>query len=111
MRLDRIPDSDPLRSPVDYILRIALNVAKDCWRAQRRRAGTSDIAELLDISDETADTVRIVEARSEIAAFKRALAELPLRSREVLHHISLEGRTTQQVAASSMSAHERLRAT
>ncbi|MES5488781.1 RNA polymerase sigma factor [Bradyrhizobium sp. INPA03-11B] len=99
LRLDRVPDSDAIRSPVDYILRIALNVAKDRWRAQRRRAGTSDIAELLDISDETADTVRIVEARSEIAAFKRALAELPVRSREVLRHISLDGRTTQQVAA------------
>lgn len=99
LRLDRVTDADTIRNPVDYIFRIALNVAKDRWRAQSRRVGTSDIAELLDINDETADTVRIVEARSEIEAFKRALAELPVRSRQVLHHISFEGRTAQQVAA------------
>ncbi|WP_089025700.1 RNA polymerase sigma factor [Bradyrhizobium mercantei] len=99
LRLDRVSDADTIRNPVDYIFRIALNVAKDGWRAQSRRAGTSDVDELLDIRDDMADPARIVEARSEIAAVKRALTELPARTREVLYHISVEGRTSQQVAA------------
>ena len=42
---------------------------------------------------------RVVEARSEIEAFKRALAELPPRPREVLRSISIEGQSPQEFAA------------
>lgn len=52
----------------------------------------------MDIRDDAPDPARVVEARSEIEAFKKALAELPERAREVLRRMSIEGKTAQQVA-------------
>ncbi|MHC2251902.1 RNA polymerase sigma-70 factor (ECF subfamily) [Bradyrhizobium embrapense] len=99
LRLDRGTEGVSLRSPADYIFRIAINIAKDRQRAQSRRLRTSESDALLEIRDDGADLARIVEARSEIEALKRALAELPARPREILHSISVEGQPVQQVAA------------
>ncbi|WP_407178608.1 RNA polymerase sigma factor [Bradyrhizobium sp. STM 3562] len=99
LRLDRVTDAAPVRSPADYIFRIAINIAKDRRKAQNRRVSPAEVDALLDISDEKPDPARVVEARSEIEAFKRALAGLPARPREVLYSISVEGQSAQQVAA------------
>ncbi|KIU44863.1 MULTISPECIES: RNA polymerase sigma factor [Bradyrhizobium] len=98
LRLDRVTEAEPVRSPNDYLFRIAINVAKDRHRAQNYRVGVSDVEAILDICDDQPDATRVVEARSEIAALKRALAELPERPRRVLEGISIEGRTAHDVA-------------
>jgi RNA polymerase sigma-70 factor (ECF subfamily) len=97
LRLDRVSDATAVTSPTDYIMRTAINVAKDRWKSPNHRAG-GEVDALLNVSDETPDPARIVEARLEIEAFKRALAELPARPREVLHSISIEGRSADEVA-------------
>ena len=99
LRLDRVTDAEPVRSPADYIFRTAINIAKDRQKAQNYRVSSSEIDALLDVCDEEPDAARVVEARSEIEAFKRALAELPPRPREVLRSISIEGRPAHEVAA------------
>lgn len=99
LRLDRVTDAVPVRRLADYIFRIAVNLAKEWRRAQRRRISACEIEALLDISDDQVDPARVVEARLEIEAFKHALAELPTRLREVMHSISVEGQSAQQVAA------------
>jgi RNA polymerase sigma-70 factor, ECF subfamily len=99
MRLDRVTDVVPVRSPADYIFRTAINIAKDRQKAQNYRVSASEIDALLDVCDDGPDPARIVEARSEIEAFKRALAELPARPREVLRSISIEGESADKVAA------------
>jgi RNA polymerase sigma-70 factor, ECF subfamily len=99
LRLERVTDAIQVRSPIDYIFRIAINIAKDRQKARNVRAGAAEINALLDISDEKPDPERIVEARSEVEAFKRALAQLPERAREVLHSIAVEGQSAEQVAA------------
>lgn len=99
LRLERVSDATAVKSPTDYIMRTAINVAKDRWKAPNNRAvAAAEIDALLDVSDEAPDPARIVEARLEIEAFKRALAELPARPREVLHSISIEGRSADEVA-------------
>ena len=98
LRLGRVTDASPVRSPADYIFRVAINVAKDRQKAQKYRVSASEIDALLDIGDDAPDPARIVEARSEIEAFKRALADLPERPREVLRSISIEGLPAQEVA-------------
>lgn len=77
LRLDRVTDAVQVRSPTDYIFRTAINIAKDRQKAQNYRVSVSEIDALLDVCDEGPDPARVVEARSEIEAFKRALAELP----------------------------------
>lgn len=99
LRLDRVVDVVAVRSPADYIFRIAVNVAKDRRKAQNHRVSAASIDAVLDIFDDKADPARVVEARSEIEALKRALAELPRRPREVLHSISIEGQAVREVAA------------
>lgn len=99
LRLDRVTDAVPVRSPADYIFRTAINIAKDRQKAQNRRVSASEIDELLDVSDDGPDPARVAEARSEIEAFKRALSELPSRPRDVLQSISIDGRSPQEVAA------------
>lgn len=99
LRLDRVTDAVPVRSPADYLFRIAINVAKDRYRAQTYRVGVSEVDTLLDVCDDQPDAARVVEARSEIVAFKCALAELPDRPRRVLQGISIEGATAHEVAA------------
>jgi RNA polymerase sigma-70 factor (ECF subfamily) len=99
LRLDRVTDVEPVRSPADYIFRTAINIAKDRQKAQNCRVSASEIDALLDVCDDGPDPARVVEARSEIEAFKRALAELPPRPREVLRSISIEGQRPQEVAA------------
>jgi RNA polymerase sigma-70 factor, ECF subfamily len=99
LRLDRVTDAEPVRSPADFIFRTAINIAKDRRKAQNYRVSASDIDALLDVCDDEPDPARVVEARSEIEAFRRALAELPPRPREVLHSISVEGQRAHEVAA------------
>jgi RNA polymerase sigma-70 factor, ECF subfamily len=98
LRLDRVNEAVPVRSPTNYIFRIAINIAKDHQKAQNRRVSASEIDTLLDICDEEPDPARVTEARSEIEAFRRALAKLPDRPRDVLHSITVEGQSAQQVA-------------
>jgi RNA polymerase sigma-70 factor, ECF subfamily len=99
LRLERVTDAIKVRSPTDYIFRIAVNIAKDRLKARNVYASPAKIDVLLDVCDEEPDPARIVEARSEVEAFKRALAHLPARAREVLHSIAVEGQSPQQVAA------------
>lgn len=99
LRLDRVSDATPVRSPTDYIFRAAINVAKDRQKSQNYRVSAGEVDALLNISDEAPDPARIVEARQEIELFKRALSELSARPREVLSSIVLEGKSPQDVAA------------
>ncbi|QPF88406.1 sigma-70 family RNA polymerase sigma factor [Bradyrhizobium genosp. L] len=98
LRLERVTDSVSIRSPADYIFRIAINIARDRQKAQNYRVSASEVDALLDVSDEGPSPARIVEARSDVDAFKRALAELPARPRDVLHSITIEGRSPHDVA-------------
>jgi RNA polymerase sigma-70 factor (ECF subfamily) len=98
LRLDRVTDAVTVRSPADYILRIAINIAKDRRKAQNYRLNTSEIDALLELYDDGPDPARVVEARSDINALKRALAALPTRPRDVLRSIALEGQSSRDVA-------------
>lgn len=98
LRLDRMNDLVVVQKPKEYIFRAAINVAKNLRKAERYRTGAPDIAGILDIPDVAPNSARIVEARSEIEALKRALAELPARRREVLSAISIEGVSPREVA-------------
>jgi RNA polymerase sigma-70 factor, ECF subfamily len=98
LRLDRVTEAVTVRSPADYIFRTAINIANDRRKAQNYRAITSEVDTLLDICDHGPDPARVVEARSDIDALKRALAKLPTRPREVLRLIAIEGQSPRAVA-------------
>lgn len=99
LRLDRVTDAVPVRNSMGLLLRIAVNIGKDHQKARNVRASAAEIDAVFDVHDDTPGPAQIVEARSEIEAFKRALAELPARPREVLQSVAVEGQTVEQVAA------------
>ena len=73
-----------VRSPHAYLFRVAVNVAADRRNVESRSLPLSETDALLNIVDDTPGPARVVEARSEIDALKRAIAELPPRRREIL---------------------------
>jgi len=83
LRLGRTGSPGVVRSPEAYVLRVALNVASDRRQAENRRLSVSEIEALRHLDDDKLDPHRIAEARSEIAALKQALDELPPRCRSI----------------------------
>jgi RNA polymerase sigma-70 factor, ECF subfamily len=98
LRIERVPASTEVYSPADYIFRTAINIAKNRKKAQTYRVSATEIDALIDLCDESPDPARIVEARSDIEAFERALAKLPDRACRVMRLMSIEGKTIQETA-------------
>ena len=83
LRVERVTETSPVRSPKDFLFRIALNVATDQRRVGKRYLSAEAVHEFLDIPDESPDAASILEGRQDIEALQRALAELPTRTRAV----------------------------
>jgi RNA polymerase sigma-70 factor (ECF subfamily) len=83
IRLERSPQIGPVRNPQAYLARMALNIAANHRVAEARRLTVSETEALLDIVDDAPDPARAAEAKSDIDALKRALAELPPRRRDI----------------------------
>jgi RNA polymerase sigma-70 factor, ECF subfamily len=73
----------PVRRPAAYLARMALNIATNRRISENRRLTAAETEILLQVPDDAPDPARTAEARSDIEALKRALAELPARRREV----------------------------
>jgi RNA polymerase sigma-70 factor, ECF subfamily len=63
-----------------------------------RCVSAAEIDALLASRDAAADPARAMDTRADIATFKRALAKLPERPREVLRRMSVKGNTADDVA-------------
>jgi RNA polymerase sigma-70 factor (ECF subfamily) len=83
LRLERTAEIGPVERPRSYLFRIAVNIANDRRRAESRHLTESELDSLLEVVDDAPDPARTVEARSEIEALKRAVAQLPARRREI----------------------------
>lgn len=83
LRVGRVSEAASVRSPLDYLFRTAINVAKDRRRSDSRLLSAAEIAAFIDIPDDGPDPLRVLEWRIELEQFKKALAELPDRRRDV----------------------------
>ncbi|ABD06922.1 sigma-24 (FecI-like) [Rhodopseudomonas palustris HaA2] len=90
LKVDRVSDAVEIRSPVDYLFRIALNVAKDRNKKDRHLLSAGEVAAIMDVVDDRPDPAIVAESRMEIAEFQKALGELPQRRREVFIAAHLE---------------------
>src|SRR5262245_44008267 len=63
LRLDRSDSAGTLQNPSTYLLTSAVNLARDRWRTEHRRAGGVDIDALYALIDENPGPDRIVESR------------------------------------------------
>ncbi len=84
LRLARADAIGPVRSPDNYLYRIALNVAEDHRRTERRqRISPIHIEGLLSLADDAPTPEQTAAARSDLKAFKAIVDELPERRREI----------------------------
>jgi RNA polymerase sigma-70 factor (ECF subfamily) len=100
LRLYRSDAVGTIQQPESYIFRVALNIATDKRRQERRRASQAEIVSAIQLDDEQPDLSKEVEQRSDVQALKRALAELPPRRRAILIAARVDGRSHVQIAES-----------
>ena len=98
LRLQRQGNAGDLQSPSAFVFRVAVNIARDHLRAERRRASQSEIATALGMADRVLDPARTVEVRFALNRVERAIRQLPERSRSILLASRLEGLTHQTIA-------------
>jgi RNA polymerase sigma-70 factor (ECF subfamily) len=84
LRLSKATIAEPIRDLNAYLFRVAMSVLSNRRVAERRHYSRAEIDAFLDLVDDSPGPERIIEARSEIDALKRAILELPLRRREIV---------------------------
>jgi RNA polymerase sigma factor (sigma-70 family) len=98
LRLDRPDTAGVLHNPGSYLLTSALNLARDQWRAERRRGERVDIDALYAIVDENPGAERIVDSRRAAELLNRAFLTLAPRQRKILLAVRVECLTQPEVA-------------
>jgi RNA polymerase sigma-70 factor (ECF subfamily) len=84
LRLARFDGQVQVGNPHAYLLRMALNIASDRKRAQKRLLTAVEVEELWRLGDDTIDPETIVASRAEFEQFEVALSELSSRSQAIL---------------------------
>ena len=98
LHMDRPDSAGALRNPAAYILTSAVNLARDRWRTEQRRAQRADIEALQELIDENPGPERFVESRLAVEALKRALEQLSPRQRAIMIAVRFEHLTQPEVA-------------
>ena len=99
LRLDRAAPPGELRSPRSYLIQMAFHAALSHWRGEKRLVTLSDAKAAIGLVDEAPDPERAANARSEVEALRRALAELTPRRRQILLLSRLDGIVLRDIAA------------
>jgi RNA polymerase sigma-70 factor (ECF subfamily) len=88
----------PVRSPKLYLLRIAMNLASNRLRRERRFFSLSDAEVALGIPDDGPDPSRAAEAQREIELLQQALRDLTPRQGDILLASRLDGVSLRELA-------------
>lgn len=98
LRLQRDVELGPIHNPRAYLLRMAMNIASSRRKSEKRLLSMGETDALLAFADEAPDPARAAEARSEMQALVRALAELPARRREIFLASWMQETPHQEIA-------------
>lgn len=91
-------DEGPIQSPTGYLVRVAVNIAMDIQRRQSRTLPYDAVSALLEVSDPNPGPAQTAEGRSELEAALKLMGRMPLRRREVLLMVRVEGLQQKDVA-------------
>jgi RNA polymerase sigma-70 factor, ECF subfamily len=83
LRLERGGQLGKVDHPAAYVLRIAMNLARDRLRAEKELATAEEIEAALEVADDRPDPAQAAEARSELAIVERALEKMSARRRAI----------------------------
>jgi RNA polymerase sigma-70 factor (ECF subfamily) len=99
LRLHRSDAVGAIQQPDAYIFRTALNIATDKRREARRRASQAEVLAAIGLQQDAPDLSKEMEARLQVAALKRALAELSPRRRAIFIAARVDGISHEAIAA------------
>lgn len=99
LRLERGAHVGPVRDPFAYLIRVASNLASNRRTLDQRRARLLDIHGEDSAVDDEPDPERVAAARSEWAAVRRAIAELPERRQAIFLAAWVEEEPYEDIAA------------
>jgi RNA polymerase sigma-70 factor, ECF subfamily len=99
LQVQNVSHTAAIRSPRTYLYRTALNIASNSRQREQRYLSTGEIGSFFDLADTAPGPSRIVEGRSDLAAVRRALAEMPARRRAILLAVWQEELATPAIAA------------
>ncbi|HEX4182800.1 MAG TPA: RNA polymerase sigma factor [Caulobacteraceae bacterium] len=91
--------ADTLESPRGYLYQVALNLARDRSRSERRRLSLIDVEAVLDAVDDQPGPAHVEEWKSDARLLERALAEMPRRRREIFVAAWIDGAAQRDIAA------------
>lgn len=98
LRPERPDGVGVLKNPLAYIVTMAVNLARDRWRTENRRAKRIDMGAFYDLIDENPGPDRIAEGRSDLAALSRALDLLTPRQKAVMVAAHFEQLSQAEIA-------------
>ncbi len=98
IQLSRHDTIGAVTSPLNYLFRIALNLARDRLSAERRYLTAVQIETLFDLADGAPDPAHVAETRADLREVEKLLAELPPRRREILVAARLDGMPRREIA-------------
>ncbi|MCK9917087.1 sigma-70 family RNA polymerase sigma factor [Microbacteriaceae bacterium K1510] len=98
LRLARIESVGTIQSPRSYLFRIALNVADDHRRREKRHRPTADYHDALEVPDEATTPEETLIAQADLEAFQQILAELPEQRRAIFLAARVGNMPRQQIA-------------
>jgi RNA polymerase sigma factor (sigma-70 family) len=99
LRVENMNPPSAIKYPSAYLYRIALNIAEDQRKSSARMLSVPEIEGLYELADELADPGRALEAKNEIEALERALAELPKRRRLIVIAARVDEMPHREIAA------------
>jgi RNA polymerase sigma factor (sigma-70 family) len=98
LRMDRPDSAGALQNPTSYIVTSAVNLARDRWRTEHRRAQHIDVDALYDLIDEAPGPDRIIEGRLAFEALSISLDQLTPRQRDIIIAVRFEQLTQSEIA-------------
>jgi RNA polymerase sigma factor (sigma-70 family) len=98
LRMDRQDRVGTFSNPAAYLLTSAVNLARDRWRTEQRRAQRHDVEAFFDIVDETPGVDRIAEGQQMLGVLMAALKQLTPRQRTILVAVHFEQLTHADIA-------------
>lgn len=88
----------PIRKPGGYLVRMAMNIARDIQRRQSRNLPFDEINALMQLADSAPGPAQTIEARSQLDTVLKLLERMPERRREIIVLVHMEGMTQPEVA-------------
>lgn len=98
VRLSTNGPEQEVRHPTAYLYRMALNIAANSRRKDKRLLNFDEVSALLEVPDETPDPASIAEARSDLSVVKEAMARMSGRRLTICTAAWLDGLSTAEIA-------------